>query len=62
MQVFILTMTLTLSFYISPHVVDLLFIVNCMHQKIKALFYCIDVDCYEKFYKKMFFFSFLFLV
>ena len=52
MQVFMLTMILTLSFYIRPHVVDLLFIVNCTHQKIKALFCCIDVDCYEKFYKK----------
>ena len=29
---------------------------NPAHQKIKALFYCISLDCYEKFYVKLFFF------
>ena len=40
------------------HVVDLLFIVNHMHQKIKALFFGINFDYYKKFCKKKMF-SFL---
>ena len=41
-----------------PHVFDLLFIVTCMHQKIKALFYCINFDYTKNSVKKCFSFIF----
>ena len=42
------------------HVVDLLFIVTRMHQKIKALFFRINFDYYKKFCKKNVFLSIFF--
>ena len=43
---------------VRPRLVDLLFIVTCAHQKIKALFCCINFDYTTNFVKKMFYFSF----
>ena len=37
---------------IRPHVVDVSFIVTCTHQKIKALFCCINFDYAVNFVKK----------
>ena len=47
---------------IRPRVVDLLFIVDCMHQKINALFCCINFDYMTKSVKKCFIFLSIFFL
>ena len=44
--------------FFRSHAVDLSFTVSCMHQKIKTLFCCINVDFTTKFVKKCFSFYF----
>ena len=45
---------------IRPHLVDLLLIVMCTHQKLKALFFHINFDYLKNFVKKYFDFLLLF--
>ena len=45
-----------ITYVVRPHVVDLSFVVTHTHQKIKALFCCINFECYKKFCRKIFLF------
>ena len=48
--------------FLRPPVVDLLFIVTCMHQKVKTLFCCINFDNKTNLVEKCFVFLSIFLV